>query len=43
MDTMLADIVGSVDEAILLKSFQQLASQFPNEVLQIRCRDTRQR
>jgi hypothetical protein len=32
IDAMLADIVGSVDDATLLKSFQQLGSQFPSQV-----------
>ncbi|HTC94363.1 MAG TPA: hypothetical protein VK699_13060 [Terriglobales bacterium] len=32
MDAMLAEIIGSVDKTTLLKSFQQLSSQFPSEI-----------
>lgn len=32
MDSMLIDIIGSVDQTTLLRSFQQLGSQFPGEV-----------
>jgi|SRR5579859_498808 len=32
MDAILAEIIGSVDKTTLLKSFQQLGSQFPSEI-----------
>ena len=32
MDTMLAEIIGSVDQPTLLKSFQQLGSKHPAQV-----------
>lgn len=34
IDSMLVDLLGSLDVATLLKSFQQLASKYPSEVYQ---------
>ncbi len=32
LDSMLTDLVGSLDQAILVRSFQQLAAKHPSEV-----------